>query len=289
MAKNIYELAKDFPNLQSIMEKATSSVDEVKTGNCNGLNENYIAKLVTHIKAICEELQRYTSRIQSYYPTLLNDSSCIYLYYWLYYYNNKKYVGEVKSLYKELINADDTTHRDICEKYFNTIVTDDVMSNLKDLYDMFSMLNHTNGIINTCTQYCDCAKKCAKIYKKHMDTCKYDSNTYFCKELINIKEKYDSQNLNVHCGEDTTKTLPSFQTNNTTVFTLIPIVSTLAISFFLFILYKFTPYGRNLLCTNMDKTEIYNITDKECNILHLSEMSNSNLRNNEYQILYNAN
>ncbi|GAW84510.1 variable surface protein [Plasmodium gonderi] len=287
MDKDIYKLAKDFPNLWSIMENIKPSSYQSITGNCKSFGEGKFQNFLPEVEKICEKVEDYTQIIESQHRHMITDSksSCIYLYYWLYYYNSKKHLSdEVKSLYKELMNSIDSSHRYICSENIYTTITDDVMSKFKDLDDMYTKLEKEID-----DKKCEYLQECANIYGNYVQTCKYNNKTYFCDELLNIKEQYDKQMMSNICNPEIPQTLPSFQSYNVTTLTLIPIFATLAIFFFIFILYKFTPYNSRFRCTVMKKRKKCNNIDKERNILELSEKPCCHFRNNGYQILYNSN
>ncbi|GAW84540.1 variable surface protein [Plasmodium gonderi] len=297
MINNIYMLAKDFPSLRSIMENAISSDYVSLTGNCSSFGKDIFPTSVSYVENICKQVEAYTGTIEQHHWNMLfnSKSSCIYLYYWLYYYNNKEFVSHVENLYKKLIETLDSTYSAICSECVYTTITDDEMSNLRDLHDMYSLLNNTNGEKSTCGDNCGCAQVCSQIYKKHMETCIYNNDTYFCKELLNIKKKYDEKMKGEKCGTGIPKTLPSFQRYNITTITLIPIFVILAISSFLYILYKvniydicFMPYSSRFRCVPMKKRKKYNNIVKEKDMLELSETSSCYLTNNRYNILYNS-
>ncbi|GAW84387.1 variable surface protein [Plasmodium gonderi] len=276
MDKDIYKLAKDFPDLKKIMENANSSSNDRMTANCNSFDEGKFPSFNSSVENICKKVEDYISTINVSYYYSFKESRCIYLYYWLYYYNdnNKKPVNEVKNLYHKLISDLDLTNCYIDEKIDYSTIADDEMSKLKDLQKMYTNVKNTTE--TACTN-CKCLNECSQIYGTHLQTCNYNNNTYFCKELLNIKEIYDKQMINNECEAHIPKTLPSFQRYNITTLTLIPIFTTL-----------FTPYGLSFRCAALKKRKQYNNINNEKNILELSEASSCVLRNNRYNILYNS-
>ncbi|GAW84171.1 variable surface protein [Plasmodium gonderi] len=283
MDNDIFKFAKDFPKLWSIMENPIHTREGVNTGNCDTIEIDKFPVFNSSVKEICEKVENYGETVKKKRSEYnFTESHCIYLYYWLYYKNGKKYMSEVKSLYQELITSVDLNY---CSGYigrdYNT-PTDNEMSKLNDLNDMYTKLN------NSCNNNCECLQKCSEIYGTHVQTCKYHRDAYFCKELLKIKKQYDDKMRSNVCGSETPKILPSFQNHNITTLTLIPIFVILAISSFLFICYKFTPYSPRFLCRAMKIRRQYNNIDEEMNIQELSLAPNSDFRNNKYHILYNS-
>ncbi|GAW83927.1 variable surface protein [Plasmodium gonderi] len=194
MDKDIYKLAKDFPTWGSIMENAKSSNSDGITGNCNSFEAAKFKNFDHSVQKICKQAENYTSTIESTYWERLNQSkfSCIYLYYWLYYYNNNKNMGHIKSLFHEFLETIDTSHKNICSESAYTTITDDEMQKLKDLHDMYTKLNNIENNTTSFDDKCSCANECAISYMKYKNPCESNSFSDFCNELKNVREKYNA-------------------------------------------------------------------------------------------------
>ncbi|GAW84120.1 variable surface protein [Plasmodium gonderi] len=291
MKINIYEYANLFSKCDESIKKAEIRKSSY-TNDCEGYEKKINQNIKAQFKEICPQTFSYLNDIQIYAVDneKLKEAHCVYLYYWLYDSDGEtKNSDDIKKLYDELINADNEHQDGRCMNYNDIIITYDEKTKLKDIYDMYTEIDKINSETDACEDNCGCAKNCSEIYKNHMETCKYNKISNFCNELRNIKKKYDKKMINVVCGSDIPKTLPSFQNYNITTLILIPVFVILAISSFLFIMYKFTPYGPSIRCATMMKRKHYNNIDKEKNILELYETNSCVLRNHRYHILYSSN
>ncbi|GAW84121.1 variable surface protein [Plasmodium gonderi] len=290
MSINIYLYANLFSTCDENIRKAEESKSSYTT-SCNKYENGIQGDIKGQFKEICAQTFSYLNDIELYNhgKNKLKEAHCVYLYYWLYdKYKGKKDSNEIKNLYNKLINVNNTEQDRRCENHNNISISDDEISKLKDIYKIYKNIDKLNGQ-DTCSQEnSKYAQECANIYKQNVESCRQHNKTYFCKELIKIKEQYEKVILNLNCNNDTPKTLPSFQRNNTTVLTLVPVALTILISFFLYVLYKFTPYGSCFRCSRIRKKNKCNNIDHYINTLQLYEISNDNFHNKECNILYSS-
>ncbi|GAW83912.1 variable surface protein [Plasmodium gonderi] len=216
-----YKSVRDFPQCKNIMDRVIQKTDTVKTSNCDIEELKHFKTSNFDVIKKCNDVQNFMSEIQNNTYNIPKESSCIYLYYWLYQENNRvNNSNEIKKIYDAVIKV---FHDDLivqCTNYKDIIIVDDEMLKFNDLLDMYTKLN------NSCTQKCQCLKGCADLYIKHVQTCKKYNNTYFCKELLNLKGQYEKGMMNENCEPGVPKTLPSLQSYNIITLTLIPVFVT---------------------------------------------------------------
>ncbi|GAW84313.1 variable surface protein [Plasmodium gonderi] len=290
MEKDIYKLAKDFPTLGSIMKNTTLSSGNSITGNCISFRREKFQNFFPSVENICKKVEDYTEIIEKQHWDMLNKSksSCIYLYYWLYYYNNNKNMGHIKSLFHELLKAIDTSHNNICSEIAYTTITDDEMQKLKDLHDMYTKLNNIENNTTSFDDKCSCANECAISYMKYKNPCESNSFSDFCNELKNVREKYNALSTIKSCNHLTYKILPLFQKNNITFPVVITIILILLISITLFILLKFTPYNSCFQGALSRKRNKWNNIDEDYVIFQSYKNESNASMNNRHHILYHT-
>ncbi|SBT53524.1 PIR Superfamily Protein [Plasmodium ovale wallikeri] len=114
-------------------------------------------------------------------------------------------------------------------------------------------------------------------------------DTDFCDELENFKQTYENYLKSVKCPESVPKILPPIKRYNVAAIISIPFSIILVISFFLFIFYKFTPFGFRIRSLLIRKNKLYNDIDQETNeLIYSSEKSNINYENKKYSLLYHS-
>ncbi|GAW84041.1 variable surface protein [Plasmodium gonderi] len=290
---NIYEYASLFSACDKNIQQAKHNEGAYK-GNCEHEEQNIKENIKSKFKEKCTQTLSYLNEIQQFKHGYnnLEKALCLYLYYWLYDSKTEGMNGrDIKQLYHELIRVNKEEQDPQCTNFMDVSITDNEMLKLKDIHDMYTNIGKINGERSKSGHNCACAEKCAQTYNKYVETCNYNNNTYFCKELLKIKEQYDKEMERKTCPDGIPQILPSFRSYSMTTLTLIPICITLAISSFLFFLYKvhnyvtrFTPYTSSFRCAAMKKRKQYNNIHKEMNILELSENRGCDFRNKN--ILY---
>ncbi|GAW84063.1 variable surface protein [Plasmodium gonderi] len=300
-----YEYANLFSTCDENIKKAEINKNSY-TSDCERYEEEINGNIKEQFKEKCPQTFSYLNEIQTikHNNSNLYEAHCVYLYYFLYYsYKEKGKNGtEIKNPFNELIRVNNEHQDAQCTNFRGITISDDEILKLKDIHDMYTELNKINNITDECNNICHCAKKCAQTYEKYVETCNYNNIPYFCTELLNIKKQYDAKMINKVCEPGIPRTLRSFKSYNIITLILIPICITLAISSFLFFLYKvnnyvtyvslysnsFTPYGSSFRCSAINKRKQYNNIDKEINIQELSENSLCSFRKNGYHILYKS-
>ncbi|GAW84139.1 variable surface protein [Plasmodium gonderi] len=289
MNNDNFKIVKEFPKFEEIMNNSQTECNSWNADNFSHITDENYPHFKNYVQSICEKFDKYTCTIQHHRGTSVTyNSSCKYLYYWLYHYNNNEWnIDEVKKLYDALISADSTSHQHLCKTYNVTTITEDVMPKLKDLHDMYTNLNILEK--NSSSQYedkCKCAKDCAELYMKYKNSC--ESNNYFdlCNELIYVREKYNELSTTKCYDQLTYKTLPLFKKNNITVPILITIFLILIISITLFNLHKFTPYNSCFQGTLRRKRNKWNNIDNDYNIFQSYKNVSSAALKSRHHILY---
>ncbi|GAW84539.1 variable surface protein [Plasmodium gonderi] len=290
MTNEIYKIAKEFLKYENIMNNSDSTGSSLNEDNFIGITNENFPGFSNNVKTICNKFDKYTTTIQtSHYTTMLNNSSCLYLYYWIYYYNNnnQRNIEEVKKLYGELINADSTSHKEICKNYVVTTITEDIMLKLKHLHDMYTKLNSIqNNSSFQCRDKCKCANECAQLYMEYKNPCESNSYSDFCNELINVRETYNTLNKTQCFDQLTYKMLPLFQKSNMAVSIVITIIVIFLITLTLFIMHKFTPYNSCFQGTLRRKRNKWNNIDKDYNIFQSYKNVSSPAMKSRHHILY---
>ncbi|GAW84299.1 variable surface protein [Plasmodium gonderi] len=289
MTNEIFKIVKEFPDFEEIMNNSQTECNSWNDANFYHITDENYPHFKNHVKSICEKFDKYTCTIQRHSDTSVPyNSSCKYLYYWLYHYNNNEWnIDEVKKLYDALISADSTFHQLLCKTYIVTTITEDVMPKLKDLHGMYRNLNILEK--NSSPQSedkCKCANDCAQLYMKYKNSC--ESNNYFdlCNELINVRKKYNELSTTKCYKQLTYKMLPLFKRNNIIVPIVITIIVILIISITLFNLHKFTPYNSCFQGTLRRKRNKWNNIDKDYNIFQSYKNMNSATMKCRQNILY---
>ncbi|GAW84280.1 variable surface protein [Plasmodium gonderi] len=275
MTKDIYKFVDNFQQLENIMKTEEREKQPMEDADCNDIEKNKFQNFSSNIKNICHKALNYSMYIKTYYSNIDEESCCIYLYYWLYHTQlNGKNINDINFVYRELINISGESYAFYCNNHKNFKITDDEMTKLKDIYDLYSMLNNINDDTKDSHEQCAYANKCAIIYMNHKDTCKYNNFSNFCNALEQLKNKYNKKMSSSNCENGSPKTLPSLRSNNFINLTLIPIV--------------FTTCGRSIRYEFIKKKKKYNNINKERNILGSSDAPTCDFRNNKYLILYNT-
>ncbi|GAW84315.1 variable surface protein [Plasmodium gonderi] len=275
MAKNIYKFVKKFPELKKIMENGSLPSDSVETGNCSSFKNEEFSTLGSYVEEICKKVENYQQNVAVNSTFRNTEFPCIYLYYWLYFYNRdtKKCVSEFISLYQNLINFLDLNY---CNDYFKnvyTTITDDEMSKLKVLDDMYTNLKNIENNSNPpCKNKCSCANECAELYMKYKGSCESNNYSDFCNELKNVRHKYNALNTIKNCDELTYKILPLLQKNNIRI----PIVITIL----------FVPYNLCFQRTLRRKQNKWNNKDEDYNIFQSYKNVKSGTMKSRHHILY---
>ncbi|GAW83929.1 variable surface protein [Plasmodium gonderi] len=287
MIKDIYKIAKEFLQYEKIMGVAKISDSYHNKVNFNDITMDKFPYFGDNVQNICKYFDNYTSAVVQDTANSIKFS-CMYLYYWLYYYNNEKRNTEkVNELYKALISADSTSHNTLCPQSDYTTITEDVMLKLKDLHNMYTKINYIqNNSSPQSENKCNDANECAKLYMKYKVSCESNSYPDFCYELINVRETYNALSTTNCFDQLTHKMLPLFQKNNIRVPIVITIVVILLISITLFILHKLTPYNPCFQGILKRKQNKWNNVDEDYNMFQSYKNVNNAPMKSRHHIFY---
>ncbi|GAW82731.1 variable surface protein [Plasmodium gonderi] len=272
-------------------ELCENDEDSERVQSCEHYIKEYVKNFNFDLSSTCRTVTHYlqnqksTNEINTYV-------GCMYLYYWLYndlLHKNKNSVY-IKNLYDAFINAfNRNTVTPICSD-FNMHLTQEVLENLKDIYEINTKLyNFINGR-GECSgdRKCKCGEECANTYMRHQKNCQSNQYPDFCNALKNIRQQYNEEMEKEKCNNIEYQILPIFQAKNIRVSPLIPIVIILVISIFLFNIYKFTTFGSYFRRIIKRKRNKWNNIVEEYNMFQNYETMNSIPKNSIYNIKYSS-
>ncbi|SBT73380.1 PIR protein [Plasmodium ovale] len=240
----------------------------------------------------CNKAVHYLTKLKEN-SHLSRQSSCIYLYYWIYKdvlhknetpNDTEKVYKSFKSVYEEY--QDDSEACEIYTEYINKYIFDKI-EKLIELHENFDTFQSSPN--PTKEEDCIYAKTCYEKYNLHADEFCKDGWNEFCDELYNFKERYDKGMKSITtCGEDIPKTLPSLIGNSTFVF-LVPFVMVFLMPLILFILYKFNllPRWLQTLIRSKKITHDY-ISQEEHQLHHTSREPKENMKGSPYNLAYHS-
>ncbi|GAW79198.1 variable surface protein [Plasmodium gonderi] len=299
-----------FSEYRNIMDKYKEENDKKFWENdCEKISESIVKNFKTDVKNnICPRIMSYLYSIYSDSNNPLQNLGCKYLYYWL-YKNHIKGTNEsnsIKILYEELIKVYDNISFvfRLTDEYKNNIF-DEELNIFTDICDLNTMINDIyNSTFESCKnkQKCNCAQKCYDKYMSLNIQCVSRGYPLYCKALESVKKLYNSiPNLIYDCDNSNYIMLPASEIQkqrlnssrtNISGKLIIPTILIFLIPMLFFLIYKvnfdFTPYD---FCIHRGiRNIIYKFRGiyKECNILHLTKIYESTLRNSRYNILYDS-
>ncbi|GAW84248.1 variable surface protein [Plasmodium gonderi] len=291
---NIYIHVNSFDNHNSRFQNVNSDTTRKNdwTNYCSSILQKYDKIFNQNFYSICLKVLYYLKQLKETNEELDKHLGCTYIYYWLYNERiNNGYKYDCQILYDDLLKVykDNVNEDPICYSY-NAKISQDELEKFKDIYDMNKILNNLINENGKCSNInkCNCAKEGFDIYMRHKYTCESNINPDFCNALKNIRDRYNEQMKIEKCNEAQNEFLPIFETNNRTFSPSIPIFIILAMSIFLFNVYKFTPCESFIRRAIKRKRDIYNNSDEEHNLMQNYEMCNSVPRNKRYNVLYNS-
>ncbi|SBT73820.1 PIR protein [Plasmodium ovale] len=171
------------------------------------------------------------------------------------------------------------------------LIDDAELEKLKEIYNMHELFYKVKLNATPCSgDCCSNITQCVSIYNKYIDNCYADSMDYICQEISKLKHEYDDHMKTVTTCPDAVKILIPPKENNTGVTILIPCIIILIIPFFLFILYKFTPFGTLVRPRiHQIKTFLNNIYEEDqYKTIDNSEFVEQTEEKGSYQIAYNS-
>ncbi|SBS90550.1 PIR protein [Plasmodium ovale] len=210
---------------------------------------------------------------------------CLYFNYFLNSQSKYKTFNEHNSpkvfeAYKKLSNA-----LKVCE--FNIdYIREDILKELTGLYNIHEALDKFLNLFDISDpNICEHAKEFAEIYAENKKNCYVSHKPAFCRELENIQDSSYYRMKYKNCNEAAT-ILESVMDFDRTSSIVVPCIIILGIPFFLYISYKFTPFG-SWVNTKILKNKIWNNLSEEPQLLNFRHEP-LNLQNNEYNIKYHA-
>ncbi|GAW84217.1 variable surface protein [Plasmodium gonderi] len=286
---NIYMLVGLFDKYKKIFEEYNEKTYFNPQTLCKafeddyGNNENFLH--------ICQRGSYFLGKLEKDKLSQNIYVGCIYLYFWLYdYKHTNNYNVDMKNLYDIVLTVSNSiTVENICQHYKNYL-NDNIYQKLKDIYDLniklmkFLNENYEHSNVNKCKF----AKEFAQLYMRYENICSQNNYPDFCNALKNAKMQYSDEMNKITCDNFEYKFLPTFQIHNKSFPKLTTIIGFFIMPFFLFILYKFTPFGSLLRCEILKKRNEWNNKNKEWNIKQSFEISNSVSRDGIYNVLYNS-
>ncbi|GAW84298.1 variable surface protein [Plasmodium gonderi] len=183
MSNDIYKIAKEFLKYENIMNKTHTEVYSWNEPNFTHITENNFPGFGFHIQTICKDFDNYTSTIVKDTTNSIK-SSCMYLYYWLYYKNDNRNIENVKKRYVTLIKTDSTYHATLCKTYVFTTITEDIMPKLKDLHDF--------------TPYILCFKRTLRRKRNKSNNIDEDYNMFQSCKIVSSATVKSRQNILYH-------------------------------------------------------------------------------------------
>ncbi|SCO65458.1 hypothetical protein PVT01_030027300 [Plasmodium vivax] len=101
-------------------------------------------------------------------------------------FNEDKYHNQKLRIYKDFLREYASTAKSDIWNYYEKNVSDDILLEVKDLFDLYSNFNKF-----TLKNECDYANKCVDIYNRRIVECYIKINGDFCHEMEKFKEKYN--------------------------------------------------------------------------------------------------
>ncbi|CAI7717638.1 PIR protein [Plasmodium vivax] len=292
MEKTTYNFVSLFPEYKTKMDAYIKNPPKEYESSCQGITENHLSNNDISIKNSCLIVMAYLNDIRTTYYNRDIVSHCKYVYYWLYEFllirlgNDKN----VLQYYNDILNKHNEQHApSICvgtveefdkEKY----------GKINALYNVYEKYYSYTKKIQSCTSHlCTCGYECIKDYKTNIQKCTDPSNYEFCNELENFRTIYNTHIASGNSCDNMPDYLPPFLIIHISHIILIPITILLAISFILFLLYKYTPFGSRLCPLKKKMTQIRcNINEEIHQLNSTQEGSQKNMKNRSYHIAYNS-
>ncbi|SBT73393.1 PIR protein [Plasmodium ovale] len=257
-------------------------------GICQNFDYPYIDK--TNSALNCERGIKYLTHLKTYDNLDDRDKGFRYLCYWIYsdVLKDNKSIENVLNIYKEFHKKYEEFEGYEFDGYLKEFSTD-ILKNLINLTDLYKIFNSfKDARDNSCTNEGQ-VQQCAEKYNIYVDECYAGDDDDFCDELENFKQTYENYMKTSSCPETIPKILPPIKRHNIGATVSIPFAIILVISFFLFILYKFTPFGLHVSSILNRKKTIYNDLEQDTNeFIFNSKKPDINSENKKYSLSYHS-
>ncbi|SBS93743.1 PIR Superfamily Protein [Plasmodium ovale curtisi] len=242
-------------------------------------------------KEHCQNNLKYIKHLSNQNPDNETNKRCSYFNYILNCEANDLIPKDYRSNYIDSYLLLLSNYKNVCYLSIE-LIEEDVFEKIKNIHNMYELLNKVKPHTTTCTDECCAnAKKCAVTYERHIHNCYDDSTDNFCLELAKIKAVYEKyMKTAIKTCTDAKELLTPPMQNNSGVSILISCTILLVIPFILFVSYKFTPLSSWISPRIHKLKRIFNNTDgKNKNlILDNFELTPCHQKKEPYLIAYNS-
>ncbi|SBT56227.1 PIR Superfamily Protein [Plasmodium ovale wallikeri] len=286
--KTIYNVANSFEIYKREIDNNHSEDGSRIIEDCDKFISPYLHE--NESANICERAVLYLNSLKANAVSDYIDQGCRYLCIWINnnVIENKKSPINVINLFNEFLRKFEEYDGDYKFKDYLKQFSTDMLENLMKLFELYSKFNINNKEISSCNN-CDCVKASADLYNKFADECYAGDDNDFCDELENFKQTYENYMKTSSCPETIPQILPPIKRHNIGATVSIPFAIILVISFFLFILYKFTPFGLHVSSLLNRKKTIYNDLEQDTNeFIFNSKKLDINSENKKYSLSYHS-
>ncbi|SBT02034.1 PIR Superfamily Protein, partial [Plasmodium ovale curtisi] len=285
-----YNYVYSFPECKADFEQITSDEGNTSIYSCNRITkEGFDA-----YKHKCKKIFGYFNYLEGKGTSSSVPACCKYLNYWLYdeLINNKESIYNTLSLFESFLDTYENDYNpgsEVCKRYMEDINDNKYkqVNNLFDLYNLFNQFEDPSILFTS--DHCDKAKQSADKYNTLLNECQNVINQDYCETLDKFRIQYNQRVKLVNTCEQVPKYLPSYKSNNMAVTILIPIIITLAISFILFFLHKYTTFPSQLFLKIKKNARIFDYQYENAeNILPISQSFNRNSEKGAWNMAYHT-
>ncbi|CAG9484547.1 unnamed protein product [Plasmodium vivax] len=288
MEKTTYNFVSLFPEYKLKMDAHIEKPPNEYESSCQGITKNHLSNKDINVKNSCLIVMAYLNDIRTTYYNKDIVSHCKYVYYWLYEFllinlGNDKIVLQY---YNDILNKyNEKQDSSICVGTVEEF-DEEKYGKISVLYNVYEKYYRFTKNIQACSNdFCTCGDECIKDYKAHIQKCTDPSNYEFCNELENFRTIYNTHIASDNSCDNMPKYLPPFLIIHISYIILIPITILLVISFFIFFLYKYTPFGSRLCPLKKKRRQIRSNINEEIHQLNSTqEGSQKNMKNRSYHI-----
>ncbi|SBT00068.1 PIR Superfamily Protein [Plasmodium ovale curtisi] len=290
---NYYPYLSSFPEyLQKFKDVITESVTDTPYHvRCSSFADGRFEGN-SNFRNRCYEVAKYLNHLLSKKSDYNIHERCAHLNYIL---NSDSNYNNITNCSKpDLIDAYSKLPSDFNDVCFSSIelIDEHTLTKLKHIHDMHESFGKVKSTKTSCIgDCCTNAKKCSSIYDNYIKNCYEDSIDYICDNLGKFKNEYETHMKSVKTiCTDALKILTPPKKNNSTVTILIACITILIIPCFLFIFYKFTPFGQLLRPrVHQIKKMFYNLGDENQNIsVDNYEYVSPSTKKKRYHVAYNS-
>ncbi|GAW82023.1 variable surface protein [Plasmodium gonderi] len=227
-----------------------------------------------------------------------------YMYYWIYTDSSTHGISkeQLKELYRKLIKKYHGTSFGKAAK--RPLFPEDnegeeweKLIDICDLHNKYNQLKKSLSEPSKGKEKCNYANDCSHIYMKYINKCESNRDSYFCSAFKNIRTEFKELMLIHGCDNIKPQNVPLLNLQKEVIISsrinrsatiIITILVMFLIPFFLFVIYRFTPYNSYINCRMRELINKWNNMNKKWNILKPSEMYNDASRSNRYNLLHHS-